>query len=143
MNIKIYSPKIGWSLYAVFVIFCGIIISILFTTPIEWFAIILLLTLSVFIYTLIVTTKYAIRDNELGVKIFYRWRWYPIDKIASIREITSIISTPTALSPHRIAIKFSDPKVLKSHAPLEISPKEKNEFIAQLLEINPKIQILQ
>lgn len=139
MTTRYYAPKVSWIVYPIIPMFIVLALVLLLNEPVEWFAVILLTSLSVFIYSLIVTTKYAIRDNELGVKIFYRWRWYPIDKIASIREITSIISTPTSLSPHRIEIKFSDPKVLKSHAPLEISPKDKKGFIAQLLKINPRI----
>lgn len=139
MSTRYYAPKVSWMVYPIIPMFIVLALVVLLQDPVEWFAVILLTLLSIFIYTLIVTTKYAIRDNELGVKIFYRWRWYPIDKIASIREITSIISTPTSLSPHRIEIKFSDHKVLKSFTPLEISPKDKKGFIAQLLKINPEI----
>lgn len=138
METKFYSPKIGWYVYAVipFVFICcmpgsdfrlGLIMSIPFC---------------IFIYLLITRTKYAIRDNEFGVKCFlYRWNWFPIDKIESIKQINSILATATALSSNRIAIKFSDRKILKSYAPLEIAPKDRDGFIAELLEINPDIKV--
>ena len=84
-------------------------------------------------------TKYAVRDNEFGVKYLYKWNWFPIDKVESIK-LTRGISASAALSTDRIAIKFSDRKILKSAAPLEISPKNRQEFISELLKINPGIK---
>lgn len=41
----------------------------------------------------------------------------------------------------RVSIKFTDRSVLKSSMPLEISPKDRDGFMAQLKEINPAIVI--
>ncbi|MCH5240014.1 MAG: PH domain-containing protein [Muribaculaceae bacterium] len=39
----------------------------------------------------------------------YKWEWFPIDKIESIKPIKSILAS-SALSYDRIAINFSDRK---------------------------------
>lgn len=91
---------------------------------------------------LFVSIKYAIRGNELGVRMLWRWHWFPVDKISNIRKVTSILSS-AALSAQRVAIRFSDRRILKSSAPIEISPKDRDAFIGRLLEINPDIKVLQ
>ena len=96
----------------------------------------------VLVLTWIITSvKYAIRGTELGVRnLFYKWEWLPIDKIESIKPVKSVLAGP-ALSFNRLSIKFSDRKVLKSSMPLEISPKDKEEFLGILKSINPYILI--
>ena len=142
METKIYNPRIGWYMYVGIPFIVGCMIALILTEPNYLTGLILLTVLSIFIYSLIITTKYAVRSNEFGVKYLYRWHWYPIDKIESVTTINSYLSSSTALSNHRVAIKFSDRNVLKSYAPLEISPKNTVEFIAELLKINPGIKII-
>ena len=143
METTIYAPRIGWYLYAgIPFIIIPFIIMLILNEPNNLSGLILLTVLCIFIFSLIITTKYAVRGNEFGVKYLYRWHWYPIDKIESITTINSYLSSSTALSNHRIAIKFSDRNVLKSYAPLEISPKNTVEFIAELLKINLGIKII-
>ena len=85
------------------------------------------------------SVKYQICDGKLGIRnLFYKWEWFPIDKISEVKKSSGIFSAP-ALSTKRISIKFSDKKILKSLMPLEISPKDCDGFIAQLKEINPNI----
>ena len=86
---------------------------------------------------------YKIDGNNLVVYQFFIPRAYPIDKISSIRPTKSILSSPAVSLTHRIAIKFSDKKVLKSTMPLIISPVRQREFVNQLLAINPHIQLSQ
>ena len=85
--------------------------------------------------------KYQIKGDQLGVRSFYRWTWYQIDKIVSIKPTRSILSAP-ALSFNRLAIKFSTRSILKSAMPLEISPVDREQFIRTLLDINPNIEVL-
>ncbi|MDE7350069.1 MAG: PH domain-containing protein [Muribaculaceae bacterium] len=63
----------------------------------------------------------------------------PIDKISEIRPTKTILAASATSLTHRIAIKFSDRKILKSSAPLVISPVRQDEFIAHLKAINPNI----
>lgn len=82
--------------------------------------------------------KYQIKGNMLGIRNFFRWSWFPIDKIAEVKRQKSVLAAP-ALSFDRLAIKFSDKTILKSSMPLEISPKDVSGFIAMLKSINPEI----
>ena len=87
------------------------------------------------------SVKYQICDGKLGVRnIFYKWEWFPIEKISEIKKSSGILSAP-ALSTKRISIKFSDKEILKSSMPLEISPKDRDGFISQLKTINPNIEV--
>lgn len=85
------------------------------------------------------SVKYQIDNGRLGVRnIFYRWEWFPIDKISEVKMSSGILAA-SALSTKRISIKFSDRKILKSYLPLEISPKDREGFIEHLQKINPRI----
>ncbi len=65
----------------------------------------------------------------------------PIDKIKSVKKTTGILST-AAMSTKRVSISFTDRSVLKSFAPVEISPKDRDGFMAQLKLVNPNIEVL-
>ncbi|MDE7346121.1 MAG: PH domain-containing protein [Muribaculaceae bacterium] len=86
-------------------------------------------------------TYYRIDGDKLVVYQFFTPTALPIDKISEIRPTKTILASPATSLTHRIAIKFSDRKVLKSSAPLVISPVRKREFIAQLTNINPDIKV--
>ena len=87
------------------------------------------------------SVKYQICDGKLGIRnLFYRWDWFPVDKISEIRNAYGILSAP-ALSSRRIAIVFSDKMIMKSSTPLEISPTDRDAFVEQLKQINPDIVI--
>ena len=139
---KYYKSKTGWWIYAVIpFIFCCFLIGPILTNSDYIVELILACVFGAFVLSLIIDTKYSIKGNELGVKYLYHWTWLPIDKIESIKPVKSFIAA-AALSSNRIAIKFSDPKILKSFAPLEIAPKDVDEFISELIKINPNIRIL-
>lgn len=138
MNQQFYNSKIDWWIPAIVVftvVMCflgplidgeGLLVSIMMA-----------LFLLIFEVTMFASVKYQIRDGMLGVRnIFYRWEWFPIDKICDVKKSGGIIAG-AALSTKRISIRFSDRKILKSSMPLEISPKDRDAFIARLKEINP------
>lgn len=90
------------------------------------------------------SVSYQITDGKIGVRnIFYRWDWFPIDKISEVNKSGGSILAASALSTKLISIKFSDRKILKSSKPLTISPKDRDSFIARLKEINPAIEVKQ
>lgn len=143
MEKQIYNSKIDWWITAV----------ILFTVAISFIgplidgesymigAIMAFLLLSLEI-GMFASVKYQIKERKLGIRNgLYRWDWYPVDQIKDLKKTRSILTAP-ALSFNRIAIRFTDKKILKSSLPLEISPKDRDNFIATLKEINPKITIL-
>lgn len=85
-------------------------------------------------------TYYKIHGNQLQVYTFFILNIYPIDKINEIKPTTSVISSPATSLTKRIAITFNDPKILKSTTPLILSPVHQEEFIQELLSINPTIK---
>lgn len=90
---------------------------------------------------LFVGTYYRIDGDKLVIYQFFQPTALPIDKISEIRPTKTILAAPATSLTHRIAIKFSDRKVLKSSAPLVISPVRVREFIGQLQSINPNISV--
>lgn len=83
---------------------------------------------------------YEIDGDQLVVYQFFRPYRFPIDKIAEVKKTTGILAT-AGMSCRRVSIKFADRSVLKSSMPLEISPKNRDGFIAELKEINPDIKV--
>lgn len=83
---------------------------------------------------------YRIDGDKLVVYEFFRPTAFPIEKISEIRPSNSLLSSPATSLTRRIAIRFSDRKILKSTAPLIISPVRRDEFIARLLSVNPNIR---
>ncbi|MCM1077200.1 MAG: PH domain-containing protein [Bacteroides sp.] len=142
MEATFYKSRIDWWIPAV-VVFT---VSVAFIGPIidgEIFVvgIIIGVLLGLMEVVMFGSVKYQIFAGKLGVRnMFYKWEWFPIDRISEVRETTGILSAP-ALSTKRVSIKFSDRSVLKSSMPLEISPEDRDSFIAKLKEINPSIVI--
>ncbi len=140
MKTAYFSSRVDWWIYAVvlFTVVCCMV-GPLITSDDYLFGILLaglLVGIEIFTFT---SVKYAIRGNELGIRMFYRWQWFPIDKISEVKKVTSMLSS-AALSTQRVAIIFSDRKILKSNFPLEISPKDRSTFISNLQTVNPGIR---
>ena len=141
MDRTVYKTKIDWWIPAVFIF----TVTVAFIGP--------LIDGEIFIVGIIIATllcaleiamfgsvKYQIRSNKLGVRnSLYRWEWYSIDKISEVKKTSGILSAP-ALSTKRVSIKFCDKNILKSSMPLELSPADRDGFIARLLSINPSIK---
>ncbi len=83
---------------------------------------------------------YKIDGDKLVIYQFFVPSEYPIDKIESVLSTKSVLSSPATSITHRIAIKFSDRKILNSVMPIIISPVRQQEFIDQLVSINPNIK---
>ena len=144
---KYYKPKIdGWFWILIFVLtFTILMVCSISENGLSWpgiAEICVFIAIVLLLIWVITTVKYAIKGNELGVRnLAFKWEWLPIDKIESIKPVNSVLAG-AALSFNRLSIKFSDRKVLKSTMPLEIAPKNQDEFINDLKSVNPKIKIL-
>lgn len=103
-------------------------------------SIIISLTTLAFVVVIFFSIYYRIDGNKLVVYRFFIPTAYPIDKIKEIKSTQSILSAPATSLSHRLAISFTDRKILKSAIPLIISPVRQQEFIQQLLAINPHIR---
>ena len=81
------------------------------------------------------TTRYIIKENQLIVKSMWIVNErIEISKIRKIEKSNSILSSP-ALSLDRIALYYN------KYDEVYISPKEKQDFLNNLLEINPRIEV--
>ena len=106
-----------------------------------WPTIICLVMLA-FVLVTFLSIYYRIDGDTLVVYSFFIPTAYPIDKIKEIKPTKSILSSPATSLSHRLAITFTDRKILKSTTPLIISPVHQEEFIRSLLSINPQIKHL-
>lgn len=97
------------------------------------------LSMFVFIFIMFIGTYYVIEGDQLIVYTAFFHQSYPIGKIAKVAPTKSVLSAPALSLVHRIAITFTDRKVLKSSMPLVISPVHCCEFIRRLQEVNPAI----
>lgn len=130
---KIFKSKIDWwfGLILVYPIF----LSITALLEGEWIGLLGLAGVVGFILILSKTTQYIINENQLIVKS--TWivnERIDISKIKKIEKSNSILSSP-ALSLDRLLVRYN------KYDEVLISPKEKKEFIDELLKINPAIEI--
>ena len=137
-----YSTRIDWWLPSVIGFILLLCMAMLLWIGIEWW-IVLIISLPLFgIAGLSISgIYYIIKDDELGVHSQAKWTWYPIEKIKEVRKVKNILAAP-AMSFTRVQIKF-ERGTTKTAVPLEISPKDRDKFIHDLLKINPKIKVVQ
>lgn len=130
---KVYKSKVDWFFflplaYPIFLCVRGFITGSYLMSAIT-------LIILVLIGLMIQKTEYTISENALNVKSgFLVNKRIDVKSIRKIENTKSIISAP-ALSRDRILLiynKFDD---------IQISPKEKEEFIKHLLSINPNIEV--
>ena len=88
---------------------------------------------------MVCSCRYEIDGDNLVVYQFFRPTRFPISKIKDVKKTTGYLAT-AGMSHLRVSISFADRSVLKSFAPLEISPRDRDGFIARLIEINPDIK---
>jgi hypothetical protein len=104
-----------------------------------WTTIICLVMLA-FVLVTFLSIYYRIDGDKLVVYTFFIPTAYPIDKIKEIKPTKSVLSSPATSLTQRMAITFTDRKILKSSIPLIISQVRKEEFIQQLLSVNLEIK---
>lgn len=142
MSAEFYKSKVDWWVPAV-VVFTSLVACIgpLIDGEVFWVGIFLGIWLAIMEIVMFASVKYQICDGKLGIRnILYKWEWFPIEKITEVKKTSGILAG-AALSTKRVAIKFSDRSILKSSQPLEISPKNRDAFIARIKEINPNIEL--
>jgi hypothetical protein len=131
---KIYKSKIGLELAIPILTIMG---GSLYIGIIEkkWIPVIIELLVIMFISHLFLTTKYIIDKKKLNIKCgFLINQNIDIESIIKISETYNPLSSP-ATSIDRLELVFN-----KFDSVL-ISPKDKKNFIADLIEINPEIEV--
>jgi hypothetical protein len=131
---KIYKSKIGKELIIPMSIIIGGI-SILFIIEGLWIGLLIHFAFILLILHLFSKTYYVVEGNQLRIKAgFLVNMLINIDEIRKINETRNPISSP-ALSLDRLEI------VYKKYDRVYISPREKAEFIQDMLMLNPNINV--
>lgn len=100
----------------------------------QWIKIIILSPIGLFLLWFWFQTGYTIADNLLIIRYGPFKKNIQIDEIHSLRETKNPFSAP-ALSMDKLELSFTKFDMVA------ISPKNKNEFVQQLLKQNPRIKI--
>ena len=130
----VYKSKVSACIYFVYGVSILSIMPI-FLIEFSWVAVIITLLLIAVETVAFFGLRYTINEHTLEVKmmLFFK-KTYSIDDITSISKTDSILSAPAA-SFDRISIDFKD------GTSLVLSPKRKEEFIADLRGINERINV--
>ncbi len=134
----VYKSKIDWWVWLVFLFMASVTAAVAIDSS-WWVALSFGGTMLICVF-LIAGCWYEIDGDQLVVYQFFRPNRFPIDKIAEVKKTTGILAT-AGMSCRRVSIKFTDRSVMKSSMPLEISPKDRDSFMAQLKEINRNIEV--
>ena len=107
----------------------------------SWLMVLFLLLCAALCLIPFLSIRYEIDGNDLVVYAFWRPSRFPISKIKEIKHTKSLLSAPATSLTKRIAIYFTDKKVMKGTLPLIISPANQDVFFEVLHSINPDIVI--
>ena len=138
MGKTIYRSKIDWWVWLVTAGF--LLIIWLSAIGMSWWYVVFVSGLMTLLYAwLMFGCWYEIDGNELVIYKFFSPTRLPISNIKDVKKTTGYLAT-AGMSHLRVSISFNDRTVWKSYAPMEISPNNRDKFIAQLIEINPNIK---
>lgn len=132
----IYKSRIDWWVWLTILLVVALVFIVISDTT--WYVALPLCASMLICVVLIVGCWYEIDGDDLVVYQFFRPNRFPISKIKEVKKTIGYLAT-AGMSSRRVSIRFTDRSVLKSSMPLEISPKDRDDFIARLKEINPTI----
>lgn len=140
MRKTVYRSKIDWWVWLVTVGF--LVVIWLSAIGMSWWYVVFVSGSMTFLYAwLMFGCWYEIDGEELVIYQFFRPTRLPISKIKDVKKTSGYLAT-AGMSHLRVSITFTDRSVLKSFAPIEISPKDRDSFMSQLQSINPNIGII-
>ena len=132
---KVFKSKIGLELVIPLIIVFG---TILFLTVYEkpsWLGLTILLLVLLFVVHIFMTTYYVINGNILTIKCGFLFnKTIKINAIKKISETSNPLSSP-ATSLDRLEITFGE------YDMVIISPKQKKEFIDEIVNLNPHVEV--
>jgi len=130
-----YKSKVSYGLLIfIFLLFSGFLIPNVIQGIWNANMIVIHVVLFAFIIHLFFGTEYTIDNNILKIKCgFFKYTPIEINDIKEVSKTNTILSSPAA-SFDRIRIKYGRLKEIV------ISPKDKKNFITELININPKIK---
>lgn len=134
---KVYRSRISIILAVIMGISCIIFTAITFKVVEK--SILLFLALNILYWGIIYICfdiKYYIKENNLVIKSgFINMGSIDINQIKSIEKSNNILSSPAA-SLNRISIKYG------KYDDILVSPRNQEDFIQELLKINPEIKLI-
>ena len=137
MEKVIYRSKVDWWFFGVCLLFLGICcIGMQW-----WLALIFVGAMSALLLVLIRGCWYEIDGDTLVIYNLFQPLKAPVGKICEVKYNRSYLAG-AASSFDRLAISFIDRSVLKSAMPIEISPADRDGFVAHLMAINPNIIVV-
>ena len=140
MTKTIYRSKIDWWVWLVTVGFLAVIW--LSAIGMSWWYVVFVCGGMTLLYAwLMFGCWYEIDGEDIVIYQSSRPTRLPISKIKDVKKTSGYLAT-AGMSHLRVSISFTDRSVLKSYAPIEISPKNRDGFMTQLKSINPNIEIL-
>lgn len=133
---RVYKSKIGWEFLVMFLVVTIPQVVLSFFNPVNIYGVLALVGLSIFLGFTFKKTEYRLDEEILNIKssIFYN-KTIDIKTIRKIVETRNPISSPAA-SLDRLEIYFN------KFDSVIISPKEKEEFIAHMLQLKPDIEVV-
>ena len=136
----VYKSRIDWWVWCIIIFTLGFIVAISSLNS-DWiFALIFGGGMAMLFVVGLFGCWYEIENDQLIVYQFFRPHKFPINKIKEVKKTVGYLAT-AGMSRLRVSIKFVNRSVMKSAMPLEISPKDRDIFIAQLKQINPEIAV--
>lgn len=133
----VYRSKVDWWFFGG----CLLILAICCIGMAWWLALIFIGGMSALCFVLIRGCWYDIDGDTLVINNLFQPLKAPIGKIREVKYTRGYLAG-AASSFDRLAISFTDRSVLKSSMPIEISPKDRDSFVARLKEINPSIKVV-
>lgn len=132
---KVYKSKIGLELVIPLVLVFGAVLFLIISEEPGWLGLVIILPVIVFIVYMFMTTYYTISGNNLRIKCgFIINKTIDIHTINKISETNNPLSSP-ATSIDRLEITY------REFDSILISPKQKKEFINEILALNPNVEV--
>lgn len=136
---RVYKSKVArwyiWFCIVMTIIFFGSIYLCYKSTWVLLINIVLFGIGLIMMYDMLLHTDYTINGEQLHIRCGYLFRMnLPISKITEITHKSTILSSP-ALSAKRIGLRYGKKNWIY------ISPKDQENFISDLKNINPDITI--
>lgn len=132
---KIYKSEIGIEMYVILILMSLFNIYILSSEGFHLFLLAIIFSPIAFIIYVINATSYEIKDGILYINSsFFFKEKLPINDIRKIEEVTNLLSAP-AMSIKRLELFYG------KYDSILISPKNKKQFIEDILIINKNTEI--
>lgn len=133
---KVYQSKLGIEVLLPVLLVFGIVFFLMLNEQPNWIGIVILLPTFLFVLHMLATTYYIVEGHHLTIKCGLLFnKTIDIHSISKVRETNNPASSP-ATSLDRLEICFG------KYDSIMISPKQKEDFLRDILVLNPQIEVL-